>query len=316
MKKSMMKVMLISLLIISILSCFCTVFAEEVAPPEYSHESISQHKKDDSAIVISNIGKRIVDVMMFAGFAIAIGTFIFVGIKLLIGPATDKADAKKMIPTFLIGIILILFPQTIAYFINSVAGGTETDSATDSTLASKIVKVGTSATLKGGGGEGTEAAVVEELSTSFINVILFFAFGIALAIFIMIGIKYLTSVANEKANIKHMLPMYATGLLMVLFCVKISTFGAEVAGDQDGASLFGVWERFNIGATGSSEDHSASFESRLGSVLDTREDTMLKEWDSGEGALDIRDHHENELGTDTSNEKHPEYLEPDYTTVN
>ena len=313
MKKTMIRIMFISLLIISILSCFCAVFAEEVAPPDYStHESISQHKKDDSAVVISNIGKRIVDVMMFAGFAIAIGTFIFVGIKLLTGPATDKADAKKMIPTFLIGIILILFPQTIAYFINSVAGGTETDSATDSTLASKIVKVGTSATLKGGGGEGTEAAVVEELSTSFVNVILFFAFGIALAIFIMIGIKYLTSVANEKANIKHMLPMYATGLLMVLFCVRISTFGAEVAGDQDGASLFGVWERFNIGATGSSSNQSSAFESKLNSVLNKREGIMKESWDSGEGTTDKSDHHENELGTDTTNEKHPDYLEPDY----
>ena len=72
-----------------------------------------------------------------------------------------------------------------------------------------------------------------EISNTFLSVIQWVGYAIAIGILILIGIKYMFSAANEKANLKGKLVTYAYGVALIVLCSVIAGAVAKVA-NSDG----------------------------------------------------------------------------------
>lgn len=80
---------------------------------------------------IKTILGNIINVVAWFGYAIALGTLIFIGIKYVMSGANEKAQIKGMIPKYLIGIALIVCCSSIAQIVVSIAGNDTADKIID-----------------------------------------------------------------------------------------------------------------------------------------------------------------------------------------
>ena len=108
MKKNIKNILIIAILTFSLLSSTCFVNAGD--------ESTS------ASGVISNIGSRILSVVLWVGYAIAFGMVVFIGIKYITGSADAKANMKSAIISWLIGAFLVFACTTIVSFVLNTAG--------------------------------------------------------------------------------------------------------------------------------------------------------------------------------------------------
>ena len=88
---------------------------------------------------ISAAGTRIIKVLLWLGYAIALGMLIFIGIKYILGSADAKASMKKSLTGWIIGAVIILTTTTIIGAVLSIVD-VDGDTSTQS-LAEKIVGV-------------------------------------------------------------------------------------------------------------------------------------------------------------------------------
>ena len=79
---------------------------------------------------------------------------------------------------------------------------------------------------------------------------MWFAYALALGSLIFFGIKYMLSGADEKANLKGMLPKYLIGIVAILFCFTIATFVADIAGNDPAEDIIEVGEEAGNHFTG------------------------------------------------------------------
>lgn len=68
-----------------------------------------------------------------------------------------------------------------------------------------------------------------EISNIFLSVLQWAGYAIALIVLILLGIKYMFSPANEKANLKGKLVTYAYGVALIVLCSTIAGAVAKVA---------------------------------------------------------------------------------------
>ena len=87
-----------------------------------------------------------------------------------------------------------------------------------------------------------EKVVITNLSNSILDIILWFGYAIMLGVTLFIGIKYVTSGANERANIKGMIPKYLIGAALVIMGFTIAQIVADIAGNDTAEEIIGVGE--------------------------------------------------------------------------
>lgn len=75
--------------------------------------------------------------------------------------------------------------------------------------------------------------LVHDVSLNIIRVMKWFGYAIALGAFILMGIKYVISPANEKANIKGKLILFFIGMFLVVMSRIIAQFFAEDIANGD-----------------------------------------------------------------------------------
>lgn len=108
------------ILIISILMlCFSnTVFAAgalvDQLDPDYD---------DPNAGGVLNIGQTIINWISIAGIIIAVVVLVILGIKYMIGSASEKAEYKKTMIPYLVGAILVFGASAIAQVIIQLTSG-------------------------------------------------------------------------------------------------------------------------------------------------------------------------------------------------
>lgn len=68
----------------------------------------------------NNVAGNIIGVMMWVGYAIAVGMIIFIGIKYVIASADEKASLKGVLVKVIIGSLIIAGSVTIANIVKSV----------------------------------------------------------------------------------------------------------------------------------------------------------------------------------------------------
>ena len=112
--------------LISCLLCFAVVFS-------FCFVLADSNDFEREQLAIKNISNRVLNIVMWFGYAIAFGCLIFFGIKYMLSGADEKASLKGMLPKYLIGLVAILFCFTIASFVAGIAG---------SDTADEIIKVG------------------------------------------------------------------------------------------------------------------------------------------------------------------------------
>lgn len=105
MKKKKMKTL--STFLVMLYICFSTVaFATNYIPPVGEPTAPSGE--------FNTFASNIIGVMMWAGYAIAVGMIIFIGIKYLIASADEKASMKGALVKVIIGSLIIAGTVTIA----------------------------------------------------------------------------------------------------------------------------------------------------------------------------------------------------------
>lgn len=90
--------------------------------------------------------------------------------------------------------------------------------------------------------ESTEAAkgVIGNVLKAFLDILTWFGYAVALGALVFIGIKYVLSGANERANLKGMLPKYLIGIALIVMCFTIAQAVAELAGNDTAEEIIGV----------------------------------------------------------------------------
>ena len=117
---------------------------------------------------------------------------------------------------------MIIFSTIFTCF----AGGTGSEGGTDSVQAAK--------------------GVIGNVLNAIIDVLAWFAYAIALGCIIFIGIKYVLSGANERANLKGILPRYLIGIALIVMCFTIAQAVAKLAGNNSADDVI------NAGGAGAS----------------------------------------------------------------
>ena len=111
MKKYLNKILIITILITL---CFCSVcFADE----------------DPAVEKIQTIGNRLLTVIIWIGYAVALGMVVVIGIKYILGSADAKANMKSAIVNWFIGAFLVFACSTVIAFILNITGLKDQDSS-------------------------------------------------------------------------------------------------------------------------------------------------------------------------------------------
>jgi amino acid transporter len=87
---------------------------------------------------------------------------------------------------------------------------------------------------------GSEQTVITNISNSILDIILWFGYAIMLGVMIFIGIKYVTSGANERANIKGMIPKFLIGAALIIMGFTIAKIVADIAGNDTAKEIIDV----------------------------------------------------------------------------
>ncbi len=95
---------------------------------------------DGAPGVISEKVSSILNVIMWAGYAVAFGMIIWIGAKYVMSPANDRANLKQGVVAYLIGAVLIICASSIAGIVSGVA----TSASGAEGIASEIINTATS----------------------------------------------------------------------------------------------------------------------------------------------------------------------------
>lgn len=111
--KKMSKIISVVLIITTILSAFCMVFASEPSIPT----AISPTGGND----VSNIAGMVIYVIQIIAFAAAVIMLIFVGIKFLTASPEGKAEIKKSAVIYVVGAILLFAATGILQIVRNLS---------------------------------------------------------------------------------------------------------------------------------------------------------------------------------------------------
>lgn len=75
---------------------------------------------------------------------------------------------------------------------------------------------------------------IKEISVEILGIIRWIGYAIAIGMLIYIGVKYVMSAANEKANLKQAVTNYVIGAIIVASVTSILTFTVEMLGGEVG----------------------------------------------------------------------------------
>lgn len=112
-----------------------------------------------------------------------------------------------------------------------------------------------------------EEVVVKKITAMVLDIILWLAYAAALGSLVFVGIKYLTSGANERANLKGLVPIFLIGLAFIIFCFPIAKYIAYFSGNDEASEILKVGEQAGemftgITNTGKSEGEDEETENK------------------------------------------------------
>lgn len=120
MKKTMK---LISMLLMVVMICFTLTTAVSAVPAANKVEGIVTNidqAQATGADKVSTIGGQIADIITTVGIVVAVIVILILGIKYMMGSASEKAEYKKTMIPYVVGAMLILGGSAIVKIIFSI----------------------------------------------------------------------------------------------------------------------------------------------------------------------------------------------------
>lgn len=116
--KKTIKIMSILLVTIMFVAIFATNVNAADANSILDTMSKVDYAKDGG---IANVGKNIVSILSTVGVVVAVIILLIIGIKYMVGSASEKAEYKKTMIPYLVGAVLIFGASAIAKVVVSMA---------------------------------------------------------------------------------------------------------------------------------------------------------------------------------------------------
>ena len=107
------KILAILLLVITIIFSF-TIISNAVTDSESIVTTITEGGSNTNTSGIQNVGANIVSIITTIGIIVAVVVLLILGIKYMMGSASEKAEYKKTMIPYLVGAVLIFGASAIA----------------------------------------------------------------------------------------------------------------------------------------------------------------------------------------------------------
>lgn len=117
MNRKVTKIMSIVLTIVMLLAVVTPVFAADALTPD----KLTPNYDTNGTTTIKTAGQKIMGVLNTVGVVIAVIILIILGIKYMMGSASEKAEYKKTMIPYLVGAVLIFAASTIANIVYQFA---------------------------------------------------------------------------------------------------------------------------------------------------------------------------------------------------
>lgn len=106
------------------------------------------------------------------------------------------------------------------------------------------------------------------ISKVLLSVFSWIGYAISMGILIWIGIKYMLSNANEKANLKGIFPKYLIGVILIFTCATIANAAANVASSSGDNTAGGLIDKgFEIGKLEATDKVFEDYDGDLGDYV-------------------------------------------------
>lgn len=117
MKKTMK---LISVLLMVVMICFTLSTAVSAKPDVENIIGTMDNETANGADQVATIGGQIADIITTVGIVVAVIVILILGIKYMMGSASEKAEYKKTMIPYVVGAVLILGGSAIVKIIFSI----------------------------------------------------------------------------------------------------------------------------------------------------------------------------------------------------
>lgn len=121
MNKSIMKKIIFFIILILMLVSSVQTYAMTIDPNEYKPGDLTDN---DTKVIVSKFG-ILVDVIRTIGIIVTVVVLLILGIKYMAGSITEKADYKKSMIPYLIGVALFFSLTQVLSIIMGIAGNIE-----------------------------------------------------------------------------------------------------------------------------------------------------------------------------------------------
>lgn len=111
---------LISVLLMVIMLCFTLTTAVSAKPDVENIISEMDNQTANGAQNVSKIGGQIADIITTVGIVVAVIVILILGIKYMMGSASEKAEYKKTMIPYVVGAMLILGGSAIVKILFSI----------------------------------------------------------------------------------------------------------------------------------------------------------------------------------------------------
>ena len=112
-----------SLKIITAILTFAMIMTISFSVFAISPDEIKANTSSNVSTSIKDLGGKVLGILQTAGVAVAVIILIVLGIKYMMGSASEKAEYKKTMIPYLIGAIFIFAAPTIANIVYEIAMG-------------------------------------------------------------------------------------------------------------------------------------------------------------------------------------------------
>lgn len=118
--KKQVKILSIALIVLTILCSLSTIVLADV---KSDLDIISKGNDSAKAEEVVKLGATIVTIMQTVGIVVAVVVLLILGIKYMMGSAEEKAEYKKTMIPYLVGVVLIFASTTIVNVVYNIASG-------------------------------------------------------------------------------------------------------------------------------------------------------------------------------------------------
>ena len=124
MNRKVTKILSVVLTVLMLVAMTTTVFA--ASNPPFTPGNLEANYAGEGPTKIQDVGQKIMGVLTTVGIVISVIVLIILGIKYMMGSASEKAEYKKTMIPYLVGAVFIFGASAIANVVFQFATGLNT----------------------------------------------------------------------------------------------------------------------------------------------------------------------------------------------